>query len=77
MDASDIIKRNKDKVVYSNISVYLSTSQTGSNPGQGGLQSKTAYKFSTYEVRQDYFEGRYNLALASTSTVNCPTISYQ
>lgn len=77
MDASDIIKRNKDKTVYSNISVYLSTTQTGSNPGTGGLQSKTAYKFSTYELRQDYFEGRYELALASSVKVNCSTLSYQ
>ena len=77
MDASDLIKRNKDKTVYSNISVYLSTTQIGSNPGKGGLQSKTAYSFPTYELRQDYFEGRYNLALASSVTVNCSTLSYQ
>jgi len=77
MDASDIIKRNKDKMIYSKISTYLSTSQVGSNPGQGGLQSKTTYSFSTYELRQDYFEGRYQLGLTSTSTVKCPTMSYQ
>ena len=77
MDASDIIKRNKDKMIYSKMSQYLSTSQVGSNPGQGGLQSKTTYKFSSYALRQDYFEGRYELGLASTSTVKCPTISYQ
>jgi len=77
MDASDIIKRNKDKVIYSNVSVYLSTTQTGSSPGTGGLQSKTTYKFANYEVRQDYFDGRYELALASSVKVNCSTLSYQ
>ena len=77
MDASDIIKRNKDKTVYSNISAYLSTSQTGSTPGVGGLKSNTAYSFSNYEIRQDYFEGRYNLHLASSINVSCATLSYQ
>jgi hypothetical protein len=77
MDASDLIKRAKDKTKYYNISRLLSTTQTGSNPGQGGLQSKTTYQFSTYELRQDYFLGRYNLALISTPNINCPSLSYQ
>jgi hypothetical protein len=77
MDASDLIKRAKDKTKYYNISRLLSTTQVGSNPGQGGLQSNTTYKFSSYELRQDYFVGRYDLALISSPIVNCRTLSYQ
>jgi hypothetical protein len=75
MDASDIINRKKEKTIYLNISALLSTTQVGSTPGKGGLASNTVYNFPSYDLRQDYFVGRYEAALVSTPGVTCSTLS--
>jgi hypothetical protein len=79
MDASDIIKRLREKTVFYDIQVRFSTAQSanGANPLLCGGSNNTIYSFSNYEVRQDYFSGRYNIGSACSTCSTCQTFCLQ
>jgi len=79
MDASDIIKRLKDKTVFYNIQAQFSTAQAAKNckPAECGSSNNCFYQFSNYQTRQDYFNGRYDIGSACTACSTCKTFGFQ
>ena len=80
MDASDIIRRLKEKAIYYDIQAQFSTAQAanGCRPGQcGSTSNNCSYKFSNYETRQDYFSGRYDIGSLNSTCSTCVTFCYR
>jgi hypothetical protein len=79
MDASDIIKRLREKTVFYDIQVRFSTAQSanGANPLLCGGSNKTIYSFSNYDTRLDYFNGRYAYGSESARFSTCNTFCLQ
>lgn len=83
MDASDLIKSLREKTIYYNIQAQLSIAQANKTPPciprLCGSSNNCSYNFSNYEIRQDYFSGRYDVGSAcSFSTCStCTTFGYQ
>lgn len=69
MDASDVMKLNKNKTVYYNLSTTVSTITLASVFGQA-VQTQAVYSFPNYQVRQSYFSGKYDVANPSTININ-------
>jgi hypothetical protein len=83
MDASDIIKKLKEKTIFYNIQTQFSTAQArdtlACNPKLCGSSNNCSYNFKNFEVRQEYFSGRYNIgSVCNFSTCStCTTFGYQ
>jgi hypothetical protein len=83
MDASDLIKKLKEKTVFNNIQAQLSIAKAiktpPCNPKLCGSSNNCSYNFNTFEIRQEYFSGRYNLgSVCNFSTCStCTTFGYQ
>lgn len=79
MDASEIIKRLKEKTIFYNIQAQLSTAQAAKNcnPKFCGGSNNCSYSFSNYETRQDYFNGRYDVGSDCSKCSTCTTFCYQ
>ena len=83
MDASDLIKRLKEKTIFYNIQAQFSTAQASAtrpcNPKLCGSSNNCSYNFSNYEIRQDYFNGRYDLGSSCNFSTcsTCTTFGYQ
>ena len=79
MDASDIIKRLKEKTIFYNIQAQFSTAQASKNckPKECGSSNNCSYNFSNYEVRQDYFNGRYDVGSLCSTCSTCATFGFQ
>ena len=79
MDESEIIKRLKEKTIFYNIQAQLSTAQAAKNcnPKFCGASNNCSYSFSNYEVRQDYFNGRYDVGSDCSNCSTCTKICYQ
>lgn len=80
MDASDIIRSLKEKTIYYNIQAQFSTAQAakGCRPGECGPTSNNcSYQFSNYEIRQDYFSGRYDVGSLCSTCSTCTTFCYR
>ena len=75
MDASDIIRKLKEKTVFYNIQAQFSTAQAskGCNPKACG-PNNCSYNFSDYQGRLDYFNGRFDLGASCSS---CSTFCFQ
>ena len=71
MDASDLIKKLKEKTIFYNLQVQFSTAQAGCVPTVCGASNGCSYQFSDYETRLDYFNGRAEVV----ST--CSTLCFQ
>ena len=69
MDASDVMKSNKNKTVYYNLSTTISTITLLSVFNQP-VQTQAVYSFPNYQVRQSYFSGKYNVENPSTININ-------
>lgn len=78
MDASDIIKRLKEKTIYYNIQAQFSTAQAANRciPANCG-PNNCYYQFSNYQTRQDYFSGRYDVGSSCSTCSTCTTFSFQ
>ena len=78
MDASDIIKRLREKTVFYDIQVRFSIAQAanGVNPLSCN-SSNIAYSFPNYETRLDYFSGRYDIGSACSTCSTCQTFGFQ
>ena len=79
MDASDIIKRLREKTVFYDIQVRFSIAQAanGANPLACGGSNNTTYVFSNYETRLDYFKGRYDIGSECSTCNTCQTFGFQ
>ena len=69
MDASEIIKRLKEKTIFYNLQAKFSTSQAGCVPTScdfSTISVKCSYKFDSYETRQDYTQGSYEICSTCT-----------
>ena len=51
MDSSDIINKLRDKTVFYNLQVQVSTAKV--------LATGTSYTFPDYETKKEYFNGLY------------------
>lgn len=67
MDASEIIKRLKEKTIFYNIQAQFSTSLAKSNANMR-LTINNLYNFDNYEDRENYFNGKCDV---STCTAVC------
>jgi len=69
MDASDVMKLNKNKTIFYNLSTTVSTITLLSLFNQP-VQTQAIYNFPNYQVRQSYFSGKYDVANPSTININ-------
>ena len=76
MDASDLAKKKKEMTMYYNIKAQLSTAQIGCIPSVCNTSTCT-YKFPSYETRQDYFMGRYDVGTSCSTCNTCAKFSYK
>lgn len=79
MDASELIKRLKEKTIFYNIQAQFSTAQASKNckPKDCGPSNNCFYNFSNYEVRNDYFNGRYEVGSACSTCSTCVSFCFQ
>ena len=63
------MKLNKNKTIYYNLSTSVSTITLLSVFNQP-VQTQALYTFPNYQVRQNYFSGKYNVENPSTLNIN-------
>lgn len=72
MDASDVIRKLRDKTVYCGLVPQIIAAHPGATPQTPSpLNVSTIYNFTTYEQRTNFFYGRADVG----ST--CSTICFQ
>ena len=77
MDASDIINKLREKTVFYNLQTMFSTNQAACNPLQCGSSNNCSYRFTDYDTRLDYFNGRYGVGSSCSTTSTCVTFCFQ
>ena len=75
MDASDYIKTLKDKTLFYFLQAQFSTALGNSNPS-AGLTINNFYNFTSYEIRESYFNGRFEVGF-DYNLSTCSTFCYQ
>ena len=73
MDASDVIRKLKEKTQYLNLANTFTALGKGA-PASCASTINTVYNFDSYEERNAYFSGRSAYAQASTC-ITCSTCS--
>lgn len=61
MDASDILKQLRDKVVYTDLYPQVSTAKV--------VITRTVYTFPDYETKNQYYNAQYISSMSTSVTV--------